>query len=68
VRAAYLATLGVAYGRGDLSLVYPLARGIAPVLVPPVAVLVLGEGHPAPRLVGAALILVGVLLLGAAGA
>jgi drug/metabolite transporter (DMT)-like permease len=31
-------------------------------------VALLGERHPAPRLAGAALILVGVLVLGAAGA
>lgn len=47
IRAAYFAALGTAYARGDLSLVYPLARGIAPVLVPPLAVLFLGE-RPSP--------------------
>jgi drug/metabolite transporter (DMT)-like permease len=47
VRAAYFAALGAAYARGDLSLVYPLARGIAPLMVPPLAVLVLGE-RPSP--------------------
>lgn len=43
IRATYLAALGSAYARGDLSLVYPLARGMAPVLVPPLAVVLLGE-------------------------
>jgi drug/metabolite transporter (DMT)-like permease len=47
LRAAYFAALGTAYGRGDLSLVYPLARGTAPLLVPPFAVLFLGE-RPSP--------------------
>jgi drug/metabolite transporter (DMT)-like permease len=47
IRATYLATLGTAYTRGDLSLVYPLARGLAPVLVPPLAVVILGE-RPTP--------------------
>jgi drug/metabolite transporter (DMT)-like permease len=47
IRAAYLAALGAAYTRGDLSLVYPLARGIAPLLVPPFAALFLGE-RPSP--------------------
>jgi drug/metabolite transporter (DMT)-like permease len=47
VRATYFAALGAAYARGDLSLVYPLARGVAPLLVPPLAVLVLGE-RPSP--------------------
>jgi drug/metabolite transporter (DMT)-like permease len=47
IRAAYFGALGSAYARGDLSLVYPLARGVAPVLVPPFAVLLLGE-RPSP--------------------
>jgi drug/metabolite transporter (DMT)-like permease len=48
IRAAYFVALGTAYARGDLSLVYPLARGTAPLLVPPLAMLLLGE-HPSPR-------------------
>jgi drug/metabolite transporter (DMT)-like permease len=63
VRAAYLATLSVAYGRGDLSLVYPLARGIAPVLVPPVAALVLGERPTGIGIVGIMLVGLGVYVL-----
>lgn len=47
LRAVYFAALGTAYSRGDLSLVYPLARGTAPLLVPPLAVLILGE-RPSP--------------------
>jgi drug/metabolite transporter (DMT)-like permease len=47
IRAGYFVALGTAYARGDLSLVYPLARGTAPLLVPPLAVLLLGE-RPSP--------------------
>lgn len=43
LRAAYFLALGAAYARGDFSLVYPFARGTAPVLVPVMAVLLLGE-------------------------
>ncbi len=57
IRAAYLAALGTAYARGDLSLVYPLARGTAPLLVPPLAVLFLGER---PSVIGWA----GILIIG----
>jgi drug/metabolite transporter (DMT)-like permease len=40
--AAYVLLLGAAYGRARLSVFYPLARGLAPVLVLAVAVLALG--------------------------
>jgi drug/metabolite transporter (DMT)-like permease len=63
VRAAYLAALGGAYARGDLSLVYPLARGIAPLLVPPVAVLVLAERPTGTGLLGALAVGLGVYVL-----
>ena len=35
--------LGRSYASGDLSLVYPIARGIGPILIPVMAVLFLGE-------------------------
>lgn len=47
LRAGYFAALGTAYARGDLSLVYPLARGVSPVLVPLLALVALGE-RPSP--------------------
>jgi hypothetical protein len=37
---AYLVTLTAAYGAGDLSLVYPIARSVAPLVATPLAVLV----------------------------
>lgn len=39
----YFYFLGMAYERGDLSLVYPVSRGAAPMLVPVAAALFLGE-------------------------
>lgn len=63
LRAAYLATLGVAYDRGDLSLVYPLVRGIAPLLVPPLAVVVLGERPGGTGALGIVLIGFGIYVL-----
>lgn len=63
VRAAYFAALGRAYARGDLSLVYPLARGIAPLLVPPIAVLVLGERPTGTGILGALVVGLGVYVL-----
>src|SRR5215216_2695747 len=43
----YLALLATAYGRAELSVVYPIARGLAPVLMLVVGVAVLGVGSSA---------------------
>lgn len=43
LEALYYWTLAQAYRYGDLSLVYPIARGTAPVVVPLLAVVFLGE-------------------------
>ena len=63
IRAAYFASLGAAYSRGDLSLVYPMARGIAPVLVPPLAVVLLGERLSLTGGLGIAAVALGVYVL-----
>lgn len=55
------------YTVGDLSIVYPLARGSGPLLSVLAAVLVLGERPGVLGLVGAALIVGGVLLIGSGG-
>lgn len=59
VEVLYFVFLAAAYRRGDLSVVYPLARGTAPLLAVAVGVLVLGE-----RLVPAAWAGVGLLVAG----
>src|SRR5215218_9162823 len=43
LEALYYWTLAQAYRYGDLSLVYPIARGTAPILVPLLAAALLGE-------------------------
>lgn len=63
IRGAYFASLGMAYARGDLSLVYPLARGTAPVLVPIAAALLLGERLSLAGGLGVATVAVGVYVL-----
>jgi len=63
IRAGYFVALGTAYARGDLSLVYPLARGTAPLLVPPLAVLLLGERPSLVGWAGIALIALGIYTL-----
>lgn len=60
---AYFALLGAAYRRAELSVVYPLARGVAPVLVLVVGVLALGADTTALQTVGVCLVGLGVLLV-----
>jgi len=59
---AYFYLLGRAYHHGDLSVVYPIARGIVPVLVSLWAWLLLGEVLPPAVWVGIALIISGIVL------
>ncbi len=61
--AAYFVFLSAAYRRGDLSLVYPIARGTAPVLSVAAGVLILGERLGLPGWIGVGLLLIGILSL-----
>jgi multidrug transporter EmrE-like cation transporter len=63
LEAAYFSFLASAYRRGDLSLVYPLARGTAPLLAVAAGTLILGERLGAIGFVGVACLLVGILAL-----
>jgi drug/metabolite transporter (DMT)-like permease len=60
---AYFALLARAYRHSELSLVYPLARGIAPALVLTVSVLALGVATNALQAVGVGLVGIGVMLV-----
>jgi len=61
---AYGVVLQRGYAVGDLSVVYPVARGSGPLLSVAIAVLVLGERPGAVGLVGAALVVLGVFVIG----
>jgi uncharacterized membrane protein len=63
LEAMYFAFLAAAYRRGDLSMVYPLARGSAPLLAVAIGVLVLGERLGPVGYAGVAALLVGLLSL-----
>lgn len=63
LHTAYYLLLARGYRGGDLSLVYPLARGTGPLLATFGAVLLLGERPGIVALAGAVLIGVGVFLL-----
>lgn len=60
---AYFLSLQRGYRSGDLSLVYPLARGTGPLLAAVVAILCFGERPSALALAGIALILGGVFVI-----
>jgi drug/metabolite transporter (DMT)-like permease len=59
----YFALLAYAYTRSELSLVYPLARGLAPVLVLAAAVAFTGAGTSAQQVGGVLLVGAGILLV-----
>jgi drug/metabolite transporter (DMT)-like permease len=63
LHSAYFTTLQRGYAEGDLSVVYPLARGTGPALSVVLAIVILGERPGAIALVGAALVVIGVLSL-----
>jgi drug/metabolite transporter (DMT)-like permease len=63
LEALYYWTLAQAYRYGDLSLVYPIARGTAPILVPILAALFLGERLSALAAAGIGLVVLGTVLI-----
>ena len=63
LHTAYFVLLNQGYRSGDLSLVYPLARGTGPLLSSIAAILFLGERPSAVGLAGALLIIGGVVVL-----
>ena len=63
LQLVYFVLLTAAYSRADLSFVYPIARGSAPVLVLLAAVVVLGDAASASQVVGVLTVAAGVLLV-----
>jgi drug/metabolite transporter (DMT)-like permease len=63
LHTAYFVLLNEGYRVGDLSLVYPLARGTGPLLSSIAAILFLGERPSIMAITGATLIIVGVVAL-----
>ncbi|MEU7367054.1 DMT family transporter [Streptomyces hygroscopicus] len=60
---AYSLTLQAGYDRAELGVVYPVARGTGPVLTMLCALLVLGEHLTGTAILGAALVVVGILVV-----
>lgn len=63
LHAGYFVLLNQGYRAGDLSLVYPLARGTGPLLSSVAAIIFLGERPSALALLGGLLIIAGVVFL-----
>lgn len=63
IEAIYFVLLSAAYRRGDLSVVYPIARGTAPLLAVAIGVGLLGERLGLAGSLGVVALLVGFLLL-----
>jgi drug/metabolite transporter (DMT)-like permease len=68
LEVGYLALLGRAYQGGQVSVVYPVSRGTAPVLVLAFGAAVLGEGASATSVAGVVAVSAGVFLVGARSA
>lgn len=67
LQVGYFFLLQHAYRAGDVSVVYPLARGTGPLLSVILAVVVLHERPGIHALVGAAVVIAGVVVIGLAG-
>ena len=63
LEALYFVFLSAAYARGDLSLVYPIARGTAPLLSILIGISLLGERLGLGSALGVACLVVGILLV-----
>jgi drug/metabolite transporter (DMT)-like permease len=68
LEVGYLALLGRAYQGGQVSVVYPVSRGTAPVLVLAFGALLLGEGASPGQVLGVVGVSAGVFLVGARSA
>ena len=67
LQVVYFLVLQRGYRLGDVSVVYPLARGTGPLLAVILAIVLLGERPSWVALVGAAVVVAGVMIIGFAG-
>jgi drug/metabolite transporter (DMT)-like permease len=63
LHGAYGVMLVRGYQLGDLSVVYPIARGMGPALVPPIAVVLLGESVSPAASAGIGFVVLGVVVV-----
>lgn len=67
LQVGYFLLLQRGYRRGDVSVVYPLARGTGPLLSVIFAIILFQERPGLPALIGAAVVIGGVVTIGLAG-
>jgi drug/metabolite transporter (DMT)-like permease len=67
LQIAYFLTLQRGYRLGDVSIVYPLARGSGPLLSVIFAIILFGERPSSEALAGAGIVIAGVIVIGVAG-
>ncbi|MFZ4895657.1 EamA family transporter [Plantibacter sp. Mn2098] len=67
LHVGYMVLLQAGYARGDISVVYPMARGTAPLLSVVFAIVVFHEEPTMLGLIGAALVVAGVVGIGLTG-
>lgn len=67
LHVGYFLTLQAGYRAGDVSVVYPLARGTGPLLSVLLAIPLLGESPSVLGLLGAGAVVIGVVVIGLAG-
>lgn len=67
IETAYIAALAAAYRLNDFSLVYPIARGAAPIFVACWSLLFLGESVTLWGVVGLVTIVLGLMTVGSSG-
>ena len=65
LQATYFITLSLAYARADLSVVYPLSRGVAPLVTAAAAGRIVGDALDPLSGAAVAVVVVGVALVGA---
>ncbi len=63
LHSLYFVFLGRSYSHADLSLVYPIARGVGPALVPVLGFLVLNETITPPAITGIIIVITGIYIV-----
>ena len=67
IHIVYFILVGQLYRSADLSVAYPIMRGLAPLIAAVIALVTLGEAPPPIASLGVAALVVGVLAMGASG-
>jgi drug/metabolite transporter (DMT)-like permease len=67
IHIVYFVLVGLLYRTADLSVAYPIMRGLAPLIAAVIALATLGEAPPPIASLGVGLLVIGVLSMGASG-